>query len=500
MTRKQFLSTSAAMASSAQAPAQVRSSGSAPKNVLFLLSDQHRPSSLGCAGDSVAKTPHLDSLARGGVRFTNAYCENPVCTPSRASLLTGLHTHHHQTWSNGTPWPFEHKTIAHHMGRAGYVTALIGKMHFVDAQTHGFDYRLDFNDWYQYLGPKTSLYAEEIDRANSGSGLPQINDLWKDFGDPWIGSRVRDNREGLVHIGRASQIAEQDHFESFVTRESVRFLERFGKKHPFFLISSFLKPHDPYMPAERFAKMFPVADMQLPDTYGKVDLANIPAEIRERIRAHTPTPELSDVRNGKMRIAMYYASLAQVDDCMGQILAKLRELDLEKNTVVLYSTDHGEMLGEHGLWQKFVFYDPSAGVPLIFRVPGLTPQDTRCATPVSLVQIVSTLLEICGVSAPAGLDGTSFAGNLREPANTKDAPVFAEFALHSKQARYMMRRGDFKYSHYVSDTPELYNLRDDPQEMKNLALDPAFKGKLQEMKSQLFAWHTPREISPGVYV
>jgi choline-sulfatase len=186
LTRKQFLSIGAAGLSARAVAAVSQSTASdRPKNVLLLMSDQHRRDALRIAGDSVARTPNLDALARTSVRFTNAYCSNPVCTPSRASLLTGLHTHNHQTWGNTTAWPFEHKTIAHYFGRAGYMTALIGKMHFVDAQTHGFDYRLDFNDWYQYLGPKIQLYADELSRANSGSGLPQIDDLWRDAGDPW---------------------------------------------------------------------------------------------------------------------------------------------------------------------------------------------------------------------------------------------------------------------------------------------------------------------------
>src|SRR6185437_8634703 len=163
-------------------------------NVLILMSDQHKRSCMGAYGDRVARTPNLDELARNSVRFTDAYCSNPVCTPSRASLLTGLYTHNHGSLNNSTPLPSQHKTMAHHFVRAGYFTGLVGKMHFVDAQTHGFDYRLDFNDWYQYLGPKTKLYADELSRANSGSGLPQIDDLWRDAGDPWKSDRELDNR------------------------------------------------------------------------------------------------------------------------------------------------------------------------------------------------------------------------------------------------------------------------------------------------------------------
>lgn len=466
---------------------------SRPKNVLFLLSDQHRPSSAGYEGDPLARTPNLDALAASSTRFSQAYCTNPVCTPSRASILTGLYTHNHRTWSNRTAWPFEIRTVAHHFSRAGYVSALIGKMHFVDAQTHGFDYRLDFNDWYQYLGPKTKLYADELSRANSGSGMPQIDDLWSDFGDPWIGTRTLDDRKGFVHVGRASLIEEKDHFESFVSRESVRFLKRFAGQHPFFLISSYLKPHDPFMPPERHARMYRAADMKLPDTYGKVDTSKVPAEIRQRIERDAPNPEIRDTRNAQQRIAMYYGNVAFLDYCVGQVLAALRELDLEKNTVVIYSSDHGEMLGEHGLWQKFVFYEPSVGVPLIVRVPGVTRTGVVCRQPVSQTSLMASLLELCGINVPGGLDGPSLVPYLRQPDLTRDEPVFAEFALRTKNAKYMIRDGDWKYCFYANDTPELYHLKNDPKEMTNLAHDPAHQGRIKDLHQRLIAWHKPQD-------
>src|SRR5947209_8821811 len=205
MTRKRFLSLATAGLGRPLLPSRAQSTGK-PKNVLLLMSDQHTRRALGVVGNVVARTPHLDALARSGVRFENAYCSNPVCVPSRASLLTGLYTHNHGAYNNATPWPFAHKTIAHHLSRAGYMTGLIGKMHFVDAQTHGFDYRLDFNDWMQYLGPKAKLYADELGKRNSGSGNPQIDDLWRDFGDPWVGTREDDGRKGLVTVGGPSKL------------------------------------------------------------------------------------------------------------------------------------------------------------------------------------------------------------------------------------------------------------------------------------------------------
>jgi choline-sulfatase len=501
ITRRTFLSVAPALAaqgglreSSAKGPSpSAGPPGGEGKNVLLLMTDQHRPEALGIRGDTVAQTPNLDALARCGVRFDHAYCTDPVCVPSRASLLTGLHVHHHKTYNNNIPWPFEHGTVAHAFAQAGYMTALIGKMHFVDAQTHGFDYKLDFNDWYQCLGPKTKLRAEEIIDPNSGSGLPQIDDLWRDFGDPWTGVITRDNRQGLVAPGRISALAEDDHFESFVARESIRFLRNYGTKRPFFLVSSFLKPHDPFMPAERFAKMFHAEDMKLPDSWGKVDLAHVPKFVRDLIHYNWSTPELRDPDTARLRIALYYAALAQADDCIGKVLQTLKELGLDQNTIVLYTADHGEMLAVHGLWQKSVFYEPSVGVPLIFRVPGITPESAVCVNPVSLVQVFPTLTDLCGLPIPSGLDGSSLLADLRAPQEKRETTVFAEHNLPGPDSRYMIRHGDFKYCHYVSDMPELYDLVADPQEMKNLALEPEYKSKVEEMKARLFAWYRPRQ-------
>ena len=161
MTRRNFIATTAPILLRPSSSQPSSPQTAKPKNVLLIMSDQHRPHALGIDGNPFAKTPNLDALARCGVRFDSAYCSNPVCVPARASLPTCLYTHHHGAYNNTTPWPFEHKTIAHHFSRAGYMSALIGKMHFVDAQTHGFDYHLDFNDWFQFLGPRVKLYADE---------------------------------------------------------------------------------------------------------------------------------------------------------------------------------------------------------------------------------------------------------------------------------------------------------------------------------------------------
>ena len=268
-------------------------------NVLILMSDQHKRSCMGAYGDRVARTPNLDALARNSVRFTDAYCSNPVCTPSRASLLTGLYTHNHGSLNNSTPLPIEHKTMAHHFARAGYVTGLVGKMHFVDAQTHGFDYRLDFNDWYQYLGPKTKLYADELSRANSGSGLPQIDDLWRDFGDPWKDDRELDDREGSGGRGTASRRSPSGTTSKVLWPASQCGFCRntASKNNRSCLICSFLKPHDPFMPAARFASMFRPEDMKLAGYMGQGrSEKGCRKRFANRSRTTRPTPELAKPR------------------------------------------------------------------------------------------------------------------------------------------------------------------------------------------------------------
>ena len=504
MNRRKFLagtslvSLLAAMGRSAQArtpgpvwQGAVKTTAGKQPNVLLLMSDQHKRSCMGIYGDPVAKTPNLDALAGQSVWFSNAYCNNPVCAPSRASMMTGLYSHHLEVQDNSTPYLPTHLTMAHHFNRAGYMTALVGKMHFVDAQSHGFEYKLQFNDWLQYLGPKTQIWANELEFPNSGSGLPQIEELWSEEGDPWKGHRTPDGRLGLVAVGRVSPLEEKDHFESFVARESVRFLRNFGNSgRPFFLVSSFLKPHDPFMPARRFAEMFRAEDMKLPDSYGKADKSKLPKEVVRSIELSPATPELRDPAEARKRMAFYYANLAQMDDCLGQVVSALKELNLENDTIICYTADHGEMLGDLGLWQKFQFYEGSCGVPLLIRIPGHKPG--TCETPVSLVSLSATLTELAGVAQIAPNDGISLVPLLSDMQHRHDfGPVYAEYGLGSRQPKAMIRDGQWKYTYWLHDIPELYDLKSDPEELHNLAADPAYSSKADELRARLLAWHRP---------
>jgi choline-sulfatase len=496
--RRQFL-VGASASALLSSPLSVALSPRRRPNVLLLMSDQHKRSCMGAAGDSVARTPHLDHLAAESTRFSAAYCTNPVCTPSRASLLTGLYSHHLEAQNNVSPFSPLHKTMAHHFAAAGYLTGLIGKMHWVDAQTHGFDYRIEFNDWLQYLGPKVQLYADELGAPNSGAGLPEIDDLWLEEGDPWKGHRHADGRKGGTASGRVSLIPEQDHFDSFVARESVRFLQRFGGgPQPFFLITSFLRPHAPFMPSQRFADLFDPAQMRLPASWGKADLANLPREVASSIQRNAYNPDLNDPAGARRAIAFYYANLAEMDDCLGRVVQAVRDLGLENDTIICYTADHGEMLSELGLWQKFQFYEGSCGVPLLIRVPGRAA--AVCDAPVSLVSLCSTLADLANVPLLQPNDGASLQTYLKPSKGRKPVavePVFAEYGLSSTQPKRMIRDGDWKFTEWLHDIPELYNLREDPHEMHNLASEPSSAAQVQHLKQRLHAWYPPFTASTG---
>lgn len=411
-------------------------------------------------------------------------------------MLTGLYSHNlYPKGSNDQPYSPRQRTLPEHFNRADYVTALIGKMHFVDAQIHGFQYELEFNDWFQTLGPKAGLYANETYYPNSGAGLPQIQSLWKSQGDPWKDHREFDNRLGPVAVGRPSKMAEADHFESFVARESVRFLENYGQSdEPFFLVTSFLKPHDPFMPAELFAGMFHEQDIKLSPTWGKANLESLPQQVQQDIRTSRVTPELLHPQAARQRVASYYGSLAQTDDGVGQVLAALTRLGLDRNTIVVYTSDHGEMLGDLGLWNKFQFYEGSCGVPLLIRVP--EGHAAVCDTPVSLISLGATLAELCSVPVPGPSDGRSFAGLISDPTSRQDyGPVFAEFDLGKQGEKYMIREGDLKYSFWVHDRAELYDLKNDPEEMQNLAERPEHQAVVNHLKQRLFSWYRPPSVS-----
>jgi choline-sulfatase len=472
-----------------------------PLNVLWLMSDQHSSRALGCYGNTVVRTPRLDRLAREGLRFDRAYCSYPVCVPARFTMLTGRYPHHHGAVGNRTPLPLRERTAAHHFSHAGYATAFLGKMHPVDAQTHGFDYYVDFGHYYDYLGPKTEVFTRGMGADDSGSGSPWVTVYQKHLAhpggrdlSPWFREDEPKAAMPAETLLPRETLPEEDHFESFIARETIRFLRTY-RDEPLFVVASFLKPHNPFAPPAEYAAQYKPEDMPLP-TWDPAHLQKVPRQARQRGAPEAGTPAGDEW--ARRFLAAYYGNVTHLDACVGRVLDALDELGLSENTLVLYTTDHGEMLYEHGLRGKFSFFEPSARVPLLARLPGRVPAGTETDALVDQADFVPTLLDLAGVEpAPRSrpLDGASFARVLSDPAAPGKPFAFGEYALNSLQPFYMRRSERWKYVYYTAPattgsgpTEELYDPQTDPGELDNLAVRPEYADVVAEQRSLLLAY------------
>ena len=270
-------------------------------------------------------------------------------------------------------------------------------------------------------------------------------------------------------------LPEEDHFESFVARETIRFLETY-RDEPLFVVASFLKPHNPFAPPAEFAARYRAEDMPLLLRTG--DGAELPAQIRSRMAPHAGTPAGDDW--ARRFLAAYYGNVSHMDACAGRILDALQRLGLAENTLVLYTTDHGEMAYEHGLRGKFNFFEGSARIPLLARLPGRVPAGSASDALVDQADFVPTLLDVCGLPAASNsrpVDGASFAPALADPGHPGKSFAFGEFSLDTPAPFYMRRGPRWKYVLYTGGAPAqaeaLYDMVDDPGETRNLAADPA---------------------------
>ena len=471
-------------------------------NVLLIMTDQHRHDLMTCAGNERVPTPGIDRLAARGVRFTDAYCPYPVCLASRSSLLTGQYAHTTGAINNRDRLDWRFRTVAHHFAAAGYLTGLIGKMHFNDAHNHGFEYYLSINDWLMYLGPQARHYANEIanhplsphffDTVNDdGAGFPDVSDLWSGP-SPWAGNVERFDLQTM-----ASALPAEDHLDAFIARETGKFLDRY-RDQPFFLVASLMKPHTPFYAPPEFAERYPIESFELPESG---EISGYPPHLRHRIERMMET----DPRRRQAHGAGYLGNLAFADHCVGQIVDALEAAGLVDATIVVYTSDHGEMLGDHGLFQKFCLFDGAARVPLIVSHPGHLPEGQVSEALVEYLGLYPTLSDLAGLAppdpaplvpfdgAPESLDATSFAELVREPGAPGPEAVFCEHALRNQQAQYMVRTRDHKYIHNVGSLDELYDLRADPQENRNLAAETGHEALLAGLRERLFDWFDPAD-------
>ncbi len=412
-------------------------------NILLIMSDQHHPHILGSEGDRFVRTPTLDRLAAEGVSFSNAYCQSPLCVPSRMSFITARQCSDIRVWSNGCVLPPDVPTFVHGLGLAGYENVLCGRMHF-----NGPDQRRGFH----------SRIIGDVD-GNLGH-IPSAT-----AGQTKAGVEV-------AGPGRTSYSA----YDDAVTESCRRFLrDRAAAKNnrPFFLTVGYVLPHCPYICPKRLFDEY----------YEKVDVPRLPSGYLDRLhpamrlwRQHRGVDELTDEQVRTARAA-YYGLVTYMDERIGEVLDTLKESGLAEDTVVVYTSDHGEMAGEHRMWWKSSFYEGSVGVPLIMSWPGRFSRSKRVGEVVSLVDVGPTLLDIAGGEPLPEVSGRSLAGFLRGSGGVPDWPdvAFSEYCgLENDGPAFMVRRGPWKLNYYHGyDVPQLFNLDADPGEWQDRAADPA---------------------------
>lgn len=415
-------------------------------SILFIQTDQLSAEMIGSYGSKIASTPNIDALADRGVSFDSAYCNFPLCAPSRFSMLSGQLNSKIGAYDNAAEFPSSVPTVTHYLRRMGYQTCLIGKMHFIGAdQLHGFEERRTSDIYpsdFVWTGDWTDIRAKHANDARSFSEAGVcVRNVQMDYDD------------------EVTHRAERKLYD----------LARSDDERPFFLLVSFTHPHDPYQCLQAHWDRYRHDEIEMPNA-GTV--AGDPHTHRLRVQTGLAGFDMTEEHIRTARHA-YLGSVSYVDDQIGRLLRVLRRVGLDDDTAVVFTTDHGDMLGEHGLWYKKSFFEQSCRVPLIVTTPDHAVP-SRVTKNVSLVDLLPTLMDIAGTGdAPEPIepvDGLSLVPLMGGSGDTRDDVVYGEMLAESALGPLLMiKRGPWKYIHGDPDPAQLFNLETDPLEVENLS-------------------------------
>lgn len=434
-------------------------------NVVFILTDDQRADCMSCAGHPFLKTPNLDRVAAEGARFENAFVTTSLCSPSRASFLSGLYAHTHKVIDNFTDYPADLASFPRRLAAAGYETAYIGKWHMGEASDEkrpGFDY------W----------------ASHKGQGKYHDTEF---------------NIEGRRQVL-------QGYYTERVTDLAVEWLER-KRERPFLLILGHKAPHGPFVPEDRYRESFARVDVRYPDT--AFALEGKPGWIRERLdtwhgiygplyefRKEFPDRSEEGVKVFAEFVKSYTATIRSVDDGVGRIYDALRRMKALDRTFLVFAGDNGFLLGEHGMIDKRTMHEESIRVPLLVRYPKLVQRGTVVREMVLNIDLAPSILEACGAEPLGKVHGRSFLPLLRGEKDGWRTSWYYEYN-YERQFPYTpnvrgVRTREWKYVRYPhgdggSDRhrAELYDLREDPREKRNLIDDPAYASKVKELDAEL---------------
>ena len=423
-------------------------------NILVVMADQLAPHFTGAYGHRLVRTLAMDALAERGVRFDAAYCSSPLCAPSRFSMMSGRLASEIGAFDNGAEFTASIPTMAHYLRLAGYRTTLSGKMHFVGPdQLHGFEERLT-----------TDVYPSGFAWAANWDAAAQHPGKWYyDF-------------ESVTEAGPVLANFQID-YDDEVGFAAVRRLYDLARPHaddrPFFLVASFTHPHDPYEARPEWWNLYDHDDIDLPDPIDDEEID--PHTLRIRLGTQGDTAGYTEAHYRNARHG-YYAATSYFDSWLGRLVDALAETGRLDDTVVIVISDHGDMLGDRGVFFKMSFFERSARVPLIMAGPGIVP-GTTAPNACSLVDLLPTLLDIASDGGAWPELGTPISGrSLWElacgGADDVDETVGEYMAVLTSHPIFMIRRGRHKYIHCDSDPPLLYDVEADPLERTNLADEP----------------------------
>jgi len=415
-------------------------------NVLFLICDDLN-CDLGCYGHPLVKSPNIDRLAKRGVRFQQAYCQFPLCGPSRASFMTGLYPDQTLVRRNAI-YIREHipnvNTLPQMFRDNGYFATRIGKIfHYGVPRNIGSGGHDDPYSWNQTINPR----GRDVDD------------------EPLIFS-LRPGQFGGTLSWLAADGTDEEQTDGIAAAHATRLLKQYAQsKQPFFLAVGLFRPHTPYVAPKKYFEMYPTDKIVVP-TVPEGYLDTIPKPARQAITRKKDQVNLPDDL-ARQAIQAYYASITFADAQLGHILDTLEETALDKNTIVLFTSDHGYHMGEHGHYQKTTLFENAARVPLIIAAPGMKASGASTATLAEMVDFYPTLAELCGLEAPKFLSGVSLASVLNDPTVKPRTSAFTQFA-----SGYSIRTDRYRYTHWGdegADGLELYDHKTDPAEMHNLA-------------------------------
>ena len=424
-------------------------------NILIVMADQLTPFALGCHGNPVVKSPQIDRLAGEAVVFDAAYCNSPLCTPGRYAFMTGRYVSRYGGYDNAAYLPSNLPTFAHYLRAMDYRTCLSGKMHFVGPdQLHGFEERLT-----------TDIYPADFGWVPDWT-LPEGERI-----DLWYHNMSSVKQAGVAAI--TNQLAYDDEVGAQAQRALYDYA-RSSDERPFCLVASFIHPHDPYATRQRYWDLYEQDEIDLPRVPRPADTELDPhsRRLQQAIAVDAVEVTEQDIRNARRA---YYGNVSYVDEWLGRLRTTLTETGLAEDTVVILIADHGDMLGERGLWYKMSFFEWSVRIPLIVHAPKMfAPR--RVSSPVSQVDLLPTLMDLAaaggGQSLPTPvdpIDGRSLFGLCAGEASGPEAVISEYLAEATSQPILMIRHGRYKYTCCPGDPEQLFNLEADPDELVNLA-------------------------------